>query len=491
LESEFEFLSLSDLSQSSPTQKRVKTALLELLSHISLEEKAIWFGVLRVRSVSESHFILLTDGLFKKKRIEEVYLPKLLELLQIENGKIHLEVKVESLAASEPDEKNSPLKNSKTVIPSLETSKSALPFFEPDVVSLSPLESEPSRNKINLGLNQAGLDTRLSFERYVLHDENRLALQCAKKVTQKLGECNPLYLFGPSGSGKTHLIQAIGKYYQDHFPYLKIRYLSPLEFLSDYRHALTTKTDRAFRLRYRALDVLLIDDIQFFSGKTETCVEFFHLFNEIYVPGKQMVFTSDMPPSALDRIDERLKSRLASGIIAEMEGPKENSRRHLLDFYLEEAHVDYAEEVRAFLVKSLPADARRVMSAVKTLVAAESIYAETVDVAFVRKVLGGILAENTFSHFSPEGLIQAVVSYSKISLDDLRSSKRTQSISFYRQLAMYLLRKHAKLTLTQIAEHLGGKSAASVTQAIHSVEERLKADPMLVELATKLATVQG
>ncbi len=461
-------MEFSDHNQSPSHQfpNHLEGALEALKQQLSAEERSIWFTDLQLKSLGKGHFAIVTDGLFKKKKFEEIYLPRLHEIFaQQTKEKIQVEVLV------------------------LTTQKKEGASFEyefPVQTGLEPLESEPKRPLVSRGLNVAGLDERLSFERYVLHEENRLALECAKKVTQKLGNHNPLYLFGPSGSGKTHLIQAIGKYYQENFPFLKIRYLSPLDFLNDFRVALTTKTDRAFRLKYRALDVLLIDDIQFFSGKTETCVEFFHLFNEIYVPGKQMVFTSDVPPAALDKIDERLKSRLASGIIAEIEGPKEEARRHLLDFYLSEAGVDYDVSVKEFLVSALPADTRRVMSAVRTLVAAESIYQEPVTTTFIRKVLGGTLSEKSPQPFSAESLLAAVVSYSKISLEDLKSYKRSQHISFYRQLAMYLLRRKAKLSLQKIAEELGGKSPASVTQAVQAVETRLQSDSMLSELLARI-----
>lgn len=436
----------------------------ELRSRLPSQEFSIWLEGLEFAGEDLSGLSLATDSFFKREKIRASYLPILSEILHRESGRdLRIEVKVRSTT-----------ENSELAAPS--TTPTSLPS---DSQSDLPKEQEAA-------FTMAALDPQLSLERYVSHANNRLAGECAKKIMAKLGSLNPFYIYGASGSGKTHLMQAIGQYYRKEFPFLKVQYVVPDYFVGEYVRALETKTDRLFRLKYRSLDVLLLDDVQFLIGKKETSTEFFHIFNEIYQPGKQLVFSSDRVPAELDKLDERIKSRLSSGVIVELEAPGLDARLALLDFYAREEGLKLTDTVREFLGASIPPDARKVIGAVKTLVTFRDILNEEITVPFCRERLREILLTKNPDQLSPAQIILAVANYSRISLSDLKSPKRTHSISFYRQLAMYLLRKHTRLSLSEIASLMGGKTPASVTLSSQSVEEKMLTDPQIAEVAEKI-----
>jgi len=429
-----------------------QTALEALKGQVPAEEAAIWLDDLHFVEVEGERVRFSTASHFKKERISRQYLPRLSQLLEEASGqKWRVEILVNS--ATPPAVPNSPIVNSRPPEPAPQTA--GLP---------------------------AAFHPQNTFDRYVPHANNRLAFECARKICSHLGSISPLYLYGCAGTGKTHLIQAIGRHFLEHHPYLKVRYVRVDQFVTEFIDAIRNRTDRLFRLQYRSLDVFLLDDVQLLSGKTETALEFFHLFNEIYQPGKQLVFTSDVPPGELGGLDERLKSRLASGLIAELEPPAAPARRALLDFYLKEADFDLSEETREFLANRLPPDCRRVIAAVRKLTILRDIHGETIDHAYCQKHLGDCLNPSG-GELTPDRLLVSVANYSRHSLGDLKSARRDRGLSQYRQLAMYLLRHHGKVGVNEIARLLGGKSPSAVVQACQAVEQRLREDPLLRKTA--------
>ncbi len=475
----------------------------ELRARLPSDEATIWLSDLQFAGEEGKALRVATGSFFKKEKITKSYLPILSEILRRESGE-DLKIEVQVLPDLPPPvaiKKFSPFAAS----PVKDSVKSSLDIknhkensltknsaadsksFDAGILTTSLTSGETQVSETGTrSFPMTSLDPAFCFDRYVRHANNRLASECAQKITAKLGSLSPLYLYGASGSGKTHLMQAIGHHYREHFPFLKIQYVVPDYFVAEYVRALETKTDRLFRLKYRSLDVLLLDDVQFLMGKKETSAEFFHIFNEVYQPGKQLVFSSDRVPAELDRLDERLKSRLSSGVIVELEAPGLEARGALLDFYTRESELRLSPEVLEFLAASIPPDARKIIGAIKTLVTFKDILGEEITVAFCRERLKEILLTKSPNQLSPAQIILAVANYSRISLSDLKSPKRTQSISYYRQLAMYLLRKHTKLSLSEIANLMGGKTPASVTLSAQAVEEKMQGDPEIAEVAEKI-----
>lgn len=429
-----------------PGEHFFREALESLRREIPREEASLWLDDLQFSGARDRKATFSTASHFKKERIHRTYLPKLKKLF-VEGG---------------------------------------FSEFQPEVVvrgdqsgGASGKAAGLSPEPIQGGLSQ--LHPEHTFQRYVSHAHNRLALDCARKVVGQLGVLHPLYLYGVAGTGKTHLIQAIGHHLGVQYPFLTMRYVRVDQFVTEFVDAIRQKTERLFRLKYRSLDVFLLDDVQLLSGKPETSLEFFHLFNEIYQPGKQLVFTSDVPPSELGGLDERIKSRLASGVIAEIEPPEAPARQTLLDFFLTEAGFSLDASVVEFLARHLSPDTRRVRSAVRKLTVLRDLYQETIDAEFCRTHLKECL-NLSGTGLTPDRILLSVSRYSRHPLADLKSARRDRGISQYRQLAMYLLRKHAGVGVNEIARLLGGKSPSAVVQACQAMETRMKEDPLLVKM---------
>jgi chromosomal replication initiator protein len=308
----------------------------------------------------------------------------------------------------------------------------------------------------------------------------------ANKIVNNLGAINPVYFYGSIGTGKTHLIQAIGNYLKKNFSFLKIKYINPNDFVGEYTKALVLKKDRQFRLKYRLLDVLLLDDIQFLMGKEQSCVEFFDIFNAIFQAEKQMIFVSDRLPSELDNIQERLKSRLNSSMIIELEKPNFQSKMEIFKFYLNEYNLKIEEDICEYIINRIGPDIRKILGMVNTIVTYKDIYNVKIDLNFCHKYLKTLNINLNESNLSEENILISVSNYSKISVSEIKSTKRTKTISFYRHVVMYLLRKYTTLSLPEIGNYLGGKTSAAVHSGINNIQRELKLNNSLIEKIEKI-----
>lgn len=437
-----------------------------LSKRVSLDDFKIWLGALTIVEQKSESVTLNTSSSFHLKKIEESFLPVVREALRecfptqnAQNLKIFFVVN-EKKADAASDER--------------------------------PLESEVFKNsslpKTEKSAKQEhdSLIDYLNFDRYVCSDFNRVAYELAKRVVDKIGQINPFYIYSSVGLGKTHILHAIGNHLRKKFPFLNILYTTPTQFVDDYSKSLLQKTTHAFRVKYRSVDVLLLDDVQFFIGKEKSCEEFFHLFNEIYTPNKQMVFCSDRMPSDLGGIDERLKSRLTSCVIAEIEPMKEIDKIKILDFYLKENRLSLDPSLYDYVVSSLPNDVRIITGVVKSLVVYEDIYGKDLNIDILKKNLKQLSSNPDHISYNPNKILENVCRYGKISIEELRSPKRDKATSFYRQIAMHLLREKLHLSFSDIGHLLGGKNPSSVHIATKKFVERLKNDAQLNSMLEKI-----
>ena len=241
--------------------------------------------------------------------------------------------------------------------------------------SIKPVQNKVSRVTMSSGLGNGGKYSgshskdlaQFSFEKFVELPENKIALRYAKSVVSQLGKISPLYFFGDVGVGKTHLLHAVKREFMKVLPENRGRIITPDAFVGEFTRALKAKRDSEFRARYRSLDLLVIDDVQFFSGKEKTQVEFFHLFNAIYSPGKQMLFASDRPPSDLKNIDKRIKSRLASSAIIKMKALEKKSRAKMLDYFAKKEGLSLSEGLSNRMSGYVDGDVRKIQGLIKTI----------------------------------------------------------------------------------------------------------------------------
>lgn len=466
-------------------------------------EFILWFSDLELQSFQNGVLSVITPGEMGKARLEKQYKSLLISIAEELTGeKVSLIVHEgsfhslnDSMAFSDKPKTNnqgllfdSPqgastkkntLNNSNLELDKDSNNSLVMPSkygrssgeYSPETNTHRAFSSQSLTNNTNL----TGLSPTLSFDRYVAHPQNQLAYDVANKIIYHHGLFNPVFIFGAVGTGKTHLLHAIGNHYRINYPMLKIRYISPNEMTQEYVKALQSKNDTQFRLRYKTLDLLILDDIQFLINKEKTSEEFFHIFNEIYQAGKQMVFASDRPPAELDGLDERLKSRLSSSLVLEIEKPQVEARKKLLEFYITENGIKVDKETILYLAEHLPADIRSLIGAVRTMLFHSSLYKVAIDIPFCIKNIE-ILKTNSVEGLTAEQILNAVATHGKISISDLRSPKKSRNIAQFRQIAMYLLRKHTELSFSEIGAYLGGKNGSSIHTGVARVEKLIDED---------------
>lgn len=426
-----------------------------LNQHLPQEEIKTWLEDLKLIQLDQQTLIVATSSPFKKDRILRSYKEVLHDCLReiapfsFEN----LQIDVQTTASVNPSQAEEPEKQSQT----------------------------NSGSSIRESYN-GGLHPENTFDKFVECDFNRLPYQFARQVVAKIGQVSPLYFHGPVGTGKTHLMQAIGHYFKEQLPWLKVKYINPNDFVNEFTKALYEKSDRQFRLRYKSLDVLLFDDIQFFKGKEKSSIEFFHIFNEVYQPDKQLVFASDQLPEELDHINVRLKSRLSQSAIVKMAPPDKHGREAIFHHYLSRYGLRLSEELLATVLPKLPADIRKIIGLVKTLKTYSEIQGLSMNAKQVLPLLSQLEKVDPDASLSPSQILHAVSQYAHIPVRELKSNRRTKAVSHYRQILMYLLRERGKFSYTEIGNLLDGKTHGTVIHGCKTIAEEKKKDVMLQEV---------
>ncbi len=322
------------------------------------------------------------------------------------------------------------------------------------------------------------LTARYRFESFVDGPTNQFAMTASRAVADHPGtRYNPLFLFGGVGLGKTHLLHAIGHAVLERNPRARVRYVTSEVFVNDLISAIRTDKMQAFRGRYRdRCDVLLIDDIQFIAGKDRTQEEFFHLFNTLHGSGKQIVLTCDQLPQAIPDMEDRLKSRLQWGLIADIKPPGFETRVAILKSKSEAEGVELPDDVAMLVARHVTRNVRELEGALKHLVASARLMSRPLDVALVHDALGNILGER-IQKIAPEAIIKAVSIELKVTLTDLKGPRRHRNITVPRQIAMYLVRELTDESLPQIGQLFGGRDHSTVINSLKRVEALRDANP--------------
>jgi len=319
------------------------------------------------------------------------------------------------------------------------------------------------------------IDPRFTFENFVVGSSNEFCHAASRAVADKPGEIyNPLYLYGGVGLGKTHLINAVANALiaQNH---TRIAYRTGERFTNELIQAIRNGSTEDFRNQYRKVDVLIIDDIQFIAGKDRTQEEFFHTFNALHELKKQIILTSDRSPRDLTNLMERLRSRFNWGLVADIQPPDLETRLAILGSKAELAGVDLDRDVAQLLASRITNNVRELEGALTRLTAHATLTGRTIDIDFARHVLRDLLHEEVRA-ISVEDIQKKVASYYNINPREMRSSKRSRTLAFPRQVAMYAAKDLTTLSLPEIGEQFGGKDHTTILYAVRKIEKMRQDD---------------
>ena len=338
--------------------------------------------------------------------------------------------------------------------------------------------------------NQRIFNPKFNFDNFVVGESNELAYAVAKAVAEYPAQSyNPLFLHGKSGLGKTHLMHAIGIYLLENNNDLNVLYVSSEMFTNELIKALGEKNGtREFKNKYRKVDVLLIDDIQFLEGKESTQMEFFNTFNELYANNKQIVISSDRPPDQLVRLDERLRSRFYWKMVAELMPADYETRVAILQKKAEDENLTMDSdlyEVIQLIADRISDNIRVLEGAFYRVISFSNLMDKKIDKSFAKRVLKDIII-NGSNNPTPVQIKNVVSKHFNIKINDLESSKRTNQIAYPRQIAMYLCRTMTDFSFPQIGQLFGGKHYTTVMHACDKIQKQLRTDPNLKDVIDEL-----
>ncbi|ONI43555.1 chromosomal replication initiation protein DnaA [Candidatus Epulonipiscioides gigas] len=333
----------------------------------------------------------------------------------------------------------------------------------------------------------SNLNPRYIFDSFVVGNSNRMAHAAALAVAKSPAKSyNPLFLYGGVGLGKTHLMQSIAHYALKENSKIKILYTTTEKFTNELINSIRDDKSNAFRQKYRNIDILLIDDIQFIAGKERTQEEFFHTFNTLYEANKQIIISSDRPPKEIGSLEARLCSRFEWGLIADIQPPDLETRIAILRKKIDLENLQIDLEVLQFIAQTIVSNIRELEGALNRVTAFASLSHKKINLELAKEALKGIIEKEPSNTITPSYIQKIISAYYNITLIDLLSTKRTKAIAHPRQIAMYLCRKLTKLSLPKIGEQFGGRDHTTIIHGCDKILKELNEDPVLAKTIAKL-----
>jgi len=346
-----------------------------------------------------------------------------------------------------------------------------------DAFEDSAFDDEPTpRREVDVApadIEEPHLNPRYTFDTFVMGASNRFAHAAALAVAESPGKTyNPLFIYGDSGLGKTHLLHAIGHYTRQFKPQMRVRYVNSEEFTNDFINSIRDDRSLSFKRRYRQVDMLLIDDIQFLQGKEQTLEEFFHTFNALHNAGKHVVITSDVSPRHLDGIEERMRTRFEWGLMTDVQPPDLETRIAILRKKAQADDVQAPSDVLEYIASNITSNIREIEGALIRVTAFAALNKQPVDLSLAQLVLKDLISDDD-SEVTASTIIGKTAEYFAISVEELTGTSRSRVFVTARQIAMYLCRQLTDLSLPKIGESFGGKDHTTVMYAVKKVEDQI------------------
>lgn len=351
---------------------------------------------------------------------------------------------------------------------------------------------QTTKSRTGKGL-AVGLNPRYTFETFVKGASNQFALAAAQRVAETPGRSyNPLFIYGSAGLGKTHLLHAIGYYVHQHYAHYEVRYVSTETFLNEYVDGIRSNTIAAFKRRYREVDVLLIDDIQFMAGKEGLQEEFFHTFNSLHGANKQIVISSDRVPDAIPTLEDRLRGRFRWGLITDVQPPDMETRLAILRNKAERDNTSVSHDVLEFIASNVTTNIRELEGALIRVGAYASLNKTVVDISLAQKLLADLLTRSAPKPRSGEQLLLEISDHMGFDIEAMKGKSRQRPLVSARQTAMYVFRELTDLSYPAIARLFGGRDHTTVIHAVDKTQrmmsERKQVFDQVTELVQKFKT---
>lgn len=333
------------------------------------------------------------------------------------------------------------------------------------------------------------LNPKYNFDNFVIGGSNRFAHAAAVAVAEAPAKAyNPLFVYGDSGLGKTHLLHAIGHYAESLYPGIRVRYVSSEEFTNDFINSIANNRASVFQSRYREIDILLIDDIQFLQGKDSTQEAFFHTFNTLHDHNKQVVITSDVAPKHLTGFEDRMRSRFEWGLITDVQAPDLETRIAILRKKAQSERLQVPDEILEFMATKVSSNIRELEGTLIRVTAFANLNRTPVDLQLVQTVLKDLITLDDDNVIAPVDIINHTADYFKLSVDDLYGSSRSQAVATARQIAMYLCREMTSLSLPKIGQLFGNRDHTTVMYANKKISELMKERRSIYNQVTELTS---
>jgi chromosomal replication initiator protein len=430
------------------TSSAWQTVLGELEVSLSKANFTTWFKNTRLLSLKDGEVIIGVPNIFTKEWLENKYNKQISDALH----KALPEVKTITYRVG-------------TTIPKEEV-----------IEEIETIEKEEARLEKE---SDELFISRYSFDSFVVGDTTKLAFAAAQSVAKNPGATyNPLFIYGGVGLGKTHLMQAIANEILKKDPKKKIEYVSSEKFTTDFIASLN-KQSNGFKDKYRGVDVLLIDDMQFLAGKEQTQVEFFHTFNALHQTGKQIVIASDRPPKSIPTLEERLRSRFEWGLIVDIQPPDLETRIAILELKSKAKGFHIPLEALDYIAKQIPNNVRELEGALNRICAYCELNNLEPNLKNVSNILGGLLAGSKRRTLSPKQVIEKTADFYDIGVDELTGSKRDKEIVLPRQIAMYIMREELHLSYPKIAKEVGRKDHTTIMHGVEKIEKDIDSNERL------------
>ncbi len=331
------------------------------------------------------------------------------------------------------------------------------------------------------------LNAKYTFDTFVIGASNRFAHAAAVAVSETPAKAyNPLFIYGDSGLGKTHLLHAIGHYSRSLYPHVRVRYVNSEEFTNDFINSIRDDKAANFQRRYRDVDVLLIDDIQFLQGKVQTQEEFFHTFNTLHNANKQVVITSDVPPKLLSGFEERMRSRFEMGLLTDVQPPDLETRIAILRKKAIQEKLSVPDDVLEFIASRISTNIRELEGALIRVTAFANLNRQPVDMSLAEIVLKDLIPDDASNQITAATIMAQTAAYFGLTLDDLQGASRSRVLVTARQIAMYLCRELTDDPLTKIGKHFGGRDHTTVMHADKKIRQLMAERRAIYNQVTEL-----